>query len=263
MARITQHFSVCRQFLEEDYLMSSIFHLEYKGKSSKLSLQRLPDQKPPPVVVLKTPAGPVSSARAINGYNRGADLSKLTGTALIEGDPELEVVAAGQVIDSSTLTTAYYDRSAENPAPVPDFNEIDIVLNANGEEKERRPRPSRRPNIDELHPVRIVRRLPLKQALTQFVFRFTRQVVHVDGLTRDFLFSLAEDLHNTQELALLGAGAKSRDPLVLQERGTPCRGFLYGEIGTGADAGKYKLLLLLSDMEIKLPDARKAAAAAE
>ncbi|HSI82368.1 MAG: hypothetical protein ACAI35_25280 [Candidatus Methylacidiphilales bacterium] len=241
--------------------MSSILHLEYKGKSSKLSLQRLPDQKPAPSVTLKTPAGPVLTARAMAGINRRADPALLTGPALIAGDPELDIAGAGQVIDSTSLTAAYFDRAAEAPQPVPDFTEIDIVLNPDGSEKERRPRPGRRPNIDELHPVKIVRRLPMAQALTQFIFRFTRQIVHVDGLTRDFLFSLAEDLHKSRELALLAAGPKTRDPLILQERGTPCRGFLYGEIGTGADAGNYKLLLLLSDMELKLPEARKTAAA--
>ena len=33
------------------------------------------------------------------------------------------------------------------------------------------------------------------------------------------------------------------------------RAFLYGEIGAGKDSDKYKLLLLLSDQELKRPQA--------
>jgi len=52
----------------------------------------------------------------------------------------------------------------------------------------------------------------------------------------------------------VGAGTKGNQPLVIREKGSPYRGFLYGEIGQGENEGKYKLLLLLSDRELKIVD---------
>jgi len=60
-------------------------------------------------------------------------------------------------------------------------------------------------------------------------------------------------LHEKQEVALLGAGPKGNQPLVVRDKGNPYRGFLYGEIGSGAQKDQYKLLLLLSDQELKRP----------
>ena len=56
-------------------------------------------------------------------------------------------------------------------------------------------------------------------------------------------------------MALVGAGPKGVGPLVLRDGGTPFRAFLYGEVeGNGAQA-RYRLLLLLSDQELKRPAA--------
>jgi hypothetical protein len=52
-------------------------------------------------------------------------------------------------------------------------------------------------------------------------------------------------------MALVGAGPKGAAPLVVRDRGNPYRAFLYGE----ADGEQYRLLLLLSDQEMKLPAA--------
>ena len=49
---------------------------------------------------------------------------------------------------------------------------------------------------------------------------------------------------------MLGAGQKGNQPLVLREGGSPYRAFLHGE--TGKD-GTYRLLVLLSNQELKLP----------
>jgi hypothetical protein len=97
--------------------------------------------------------------------------------------------------------------------------------------------------------------LPLVDALTGFVFKQVYQIVHEDGVQKDFLFGLARELHEQQEVAVLGTGTKGTLPLVVRDKGSPYRAFLYGEIGTGSDEGKYKLLLLLSDQELKRPAA--------
>ena len=110
-------------------------------------------------------------------------------------------------------------------------------------------RTSRAANLNEIHPIKVGKRLPLEQGLAQFIFKHTFQLVHVDGLTFDFLRGLARDLHDKQELALLGAGPKGNQPLIAREKGSPYRGFLFG----GIDQDRYQLLLLLSDQEMKRP----------
>jgi hypothetical protein len=64
-------------------------------------------------------------------------------------------------------------------------------------------------------------------------------------------------LAERSEVALLGAGPKGNLPLVLREHGSAYRAFLYGEVD---QAGRYKLLLLLSDQELKLPEPKETAA---
>ncbi len=114
---------------------------------------------------------------------------------------------------------------------------------------------SRKRNLDDLHPVKAGKRLPLIPTLTGFVWKASLQIVHEDSVTRDFLYHIARDLHEKQEMMTTGAGPKGNQPLVIRDDGTPYRGFLHGEIqpGSNPDDGQYKLLLLLSDQELKLP----------
>jgi len=228
-------------------------HLEYLGKSARVSLQSLPDAKQRPEIKTRTSIGEVGPVRVTNGVNLRIDPLKLTPTEIIQGDPELQFSSAGRVLESESLSVAYFDPADEAPAPVAQFNIIDVVYEATGAEKEKRPHVTRRPNLNEMHPVKVGKRLPLDQGLGQFVFKHTFQIVHVDGLTFDFLSGLSKDLHEKKELALLGAGSKGNQPLIVREKGSPYRGFLYGEIGTGPDKDRYKLLLLLSDQELKRP----------
>ena len=226
-------------------------HLEYQGKGARVSLQSLPDAKPRPEVKTRTSTGEVSPMRVTNGVNVRVDPLKLTPADVISADPELVVAAAGRVLESDSLSVAYFDPADEAPTPVAQFNIIDVVYDAAGAEKEKRPHVTRRSNLNEIHPIKVGKRLPLEQGLTQFVFKHTFQLVHVDGLTFDFLRGLAKELHDKQELALLGAGPKGNQPLIAREKGAPYRGFLFGEIEPGQD--RYKLLLLLSDQELKRP----------
>ncbi len=75
------------------------------------------------------------------------------------------------------------------------------------------------------------------------------QLRHSDGLTYEFLFSMAKELGESQKVMLLGTGEKGTGPLIFQANGRPYRGFLEGRVkGTS-----YQLTLLLSDMELKRP----------
>ena len=71
--------------------------------------------------------------------------------------------------------------------------------------------------------------------------------MHVNGLTYDFLFSMAKELEQSESLLLLGAGAKGAQPLVLTRGGQQYRGFLEGR----TQGKKYCLILHLSNMELK------------
>jgi len=150
-------------------------------------------------------------------------------------------------------TPAYFDPSDAAPKPIGDFANVDVVFDAQGAEKARRPHLVRRPSLNELHPVKVTKRMPLLEALMSFTFRQSMQLAHVDGLIFEFLRDLARDLQQNQEVALLGAGPKANQPLVIREHGGAWRGFLYGEVNA---QGECRLLLLLSDQELKLPAAK-------
>ena len=182
----------------------------------------------------------------------------LLPATLIQDDPELVLDRAGLLLEPESLSTAYIDPADSARIPVASFTQVDIVCDATGQEKERRPHLTRKANIADMYPVKIGKRLPLQQGLTQFVFKQTCQIIHEDGLTIDFLFNIARELHEKQEVALLGAGPKGNQPLVIRDKGNPYRAFLYGEISADKQANQYKLLLLLSDQELKRPVAAQA-----
>ena len=234
-------------------------HLDAQGKTARVLFQSLPRLHPKPAIRMLTKCGVVSPIRILNGVDPKIDPADLTAQEIIEADPELALASAGEILDLEMLTTAYYDPESETPRPVSDFKQIDIIYDSAGQEKERRSHVTRKCNLDELMPVKVGKRLPLVDALTGFVFKQVYQIVHEDGVQKDFLFGLARELHEQREVAVLGTGTKGTLPLVVRDKGSPYRAFLYGEIGTGSDEGKYKLLLLLSDQELKRPAAAAAA----
>lgn len=245
-------------------IMDTVLHLENKGKTARVLLQGLPSDRPKTALQQRTNVGALVSYRIINGINPAIDPFRAKPADFIAADPELSLIGAGQVMEAEMLSTAYYNpaqsiddkegKEGEEIEPVADFKLVDIIYDAEGNEKERRSHLVRKTNLNDLLPVKIGKRMPIEQAFTSFVFRHTYQIVHEDGVTMEFLFNIANDLHQKQEVALVGAGAKGAQPLVVREKGSPYRGFLYGEIGTGEYEGRYKLLLLLSDRELKKSD---------
>ena len=90
-------------------------------------------------------------------------------------------------------------------------------------------------------------KLKRKDAVRKFVFSRTLQLWHSDGLSFEFLYNIAKDLDDNDEMMLVGAGAKGRDPLIFQNNGLPWRGFLEGRIQDDS----YAFLLRLSNLELK------------
>lgn len=235
--------------------MALTLHLEYAGRSARVALHGLPTASPRVDISSRTRCGEVQSRRLINGIRR--KLPDLSYDALLDGDPELDLELAGEELAPDSTTPAWYDPNAADPKPIGDFADIDVVYDAKGQEKARRPHLVRHSNLNELHPIKLGKRLPALEALTGFAYKQSLQVAHVDGLTYEFLRELARDLAQKGEVAVLGGGPKGNQPLVLREAGSAYRAFLYGEVDA---EGRYKLLLLLSDQELKRPDGEEAGA---
>jgi hypothetical protein len=223
-------------------------HLENEGRSARLALGTLHAETAVAPLEQFTPAGKVKRVQALNGQTL---LTAATATQLIEGDPELDMELAGRLMREATAV--YLDPADSQPTIATEFKDVEVVYTPDGQEKERRPRVFRTANVDATAPLKIVRRIPIQDCLTRFVFRGMQQLVHTDGLTFDFLYDLAKSLQQSQTMALVGAGPKGAGPLVLRDGGSPYRGFLYGEVEGAGENARYRLLLLLSDQELKRP----------
>ncbi len=225
-------------------------HLENEGRSARVGLSAPSAEKTLAPLEQITPAGKITRVAALSGQNY---LPTTTASALIEGDPELDLQIAGRMMRDAT--GVYLDPSAAQPTIATEFKEVEVVYTPDGQEKERRACVFRTANVDSTAPLKIVRRLPIAECLTKFVFRSMQQLAHTDGLTFDFLFGLAKSLQDSKTMALVGAGPKGAGPLVLRDGGTPFRAFLYGEVEGEGDDARYRLMLLLSDQELKRPAA--------
>jgi hypothetical protein len=225
-------------------------HIENEGRSARVGLSSPPAEKVMAPLEQITSAGKIKRVQALNGQN---PLATVSSSVLIDGDPELDLQSAGRLMRDATAV--YIDPKAGQPTIATDFKEVEVVYTPEGQEKERRTRVFRTANVDTTAPLKIVRRIPIQECLTRFVIRGMQQLAHTDGLTFDFLFGLAKSLQDSKSMALIGAGPKGAGPLVLRDGGTPFRAFLYGDVEGAGDAARYRLLLLLSDQELKLPAA--------
>jgi hypothetical protein len=230
-------------------------HLENENRSARVGLSSPMAEKNAAPLEQVTSTGKVKRIQALNGQNF---LPTASSAQLIDGNPELDLQLAGRLMRDAT--GVYLDPSASKPTIATEFKEVEVVYTPDGQEKERRSRVFRTANVDTTQPLKIVRRMPMKECLTRFVFRGMQQLVHTDGLTFDFLHGLAKSLQESQSMALVGSGPKGAGPLVLRDGGTPFRGFLFGEVEGSGDDARYRLLLLLSDQELKRPAATPAPA---
>ncbi len=167
------------------------------------------------------------------------------GEALVQGDPEIDTENVGRFLRD---TSRVYVNEQGNIVHNVRFWEL--VKNADGTLRERRPRKVADTNLAGETPLRwsgIF--VPREQAIRKFVFSGKIQLHHVNGLTYDFLYGMAKELQQRDALMLLGAGPKSNQPLILRRGGTPYRGFLEGRV----QQDKYYLVLHFSNLELKIP----------
>ena len=177
------------------------------------------------------------------------------GQALVDGDPEVDLETTGCRLQNTARVYENRQRQIVHKVRL-----LEVIRNPDGSEREQRPREMTPPNVSADVPLRWSGRLVDKQeACRKFVFAAKLQLTHINGLTYDFLFAMARELHENNAMMLLGGGPKSSQPLVLRRGGLPYRGFLEGRI----DGERYCLILHLSNLELRTPDSSEAAATEE
>jgi hypothetical protein len=163
---------------------------------------------------------------------------------LIDGDPEVDIELTGMFL---TDTSRVY---VSPNGIVHLVEEYELVYAPDGDLRERRLREKKPQNINSDVPVRWSGKFVKKEeAVRRFVFTNTKQVVHINGLTFDFLYQMAEDLDKKDSLLLLRGGEKGDEPIVMNRGGRPYNAFLEGRVKEKS----YCLLLHLSNMELKRP----------
>lgn len=172
----------------------------------------------------------------------GDDQEKL-GLALVDGDPEVDMEKCGVYLWG---VSKVYVNSEDGI--VYRIEQTEIVRDPEGNIKEKRARQRAEANVDMEIPLTWTgRQINKAEAVRKFVFSSKLQIVHINGLTYDFLYGMASELAKSNSLMMIGGGSKGRDPLIFRSGSIPYRGFLEGRI----DGDKYILLLHLSNMELK------------
>src|SRR4051812_16182800 len=163
---------------------------------------------------------------------------------LVKEDPEVDLEQFGSYL---TDTSKVY---VSKKGIIHIVDEVEVVSNSDKTLRERRPRIKDPQNINTDVPLRWTGKFIDKdEAAHRFVFTHKRQLIHVNGLTFDFLYEMAQELDKRKSLLLIRGGEKGDQPIVMQRGGKPYNAFLEGRI----DGDSYLLVLQLSNMELKRP----------
>lgn len=166
------------------------------------------------------------------------------GKALVKEDPEINIEEFGMyLVDTSRVYVS--DRGIVHVV-----EEFEVIHNPDGTVRDRRARVKDSQNINTDIPLRWTGKLiKKKDAVNRFVFTNKKQLVHVNGLTFDFLYEMAKDLHEKDSLLLVRGGEKGDRPIVMNRGGKAYNAFLEGRV----KGDSYCLILHLSNMELKKP----------
>ena len=168
------------------------------------------------------------------------------GKALIDADPEVDMEKCGLFLWG--VSKVFVNSS---DGIVYRIEQSEIVRDPSGKVKEERARERAEANIDTEIPLTWTGvKIAKDEAVRRFVFSSKLQIVHVNGLTYDFLYGMAKELVEENTLMMVGGGSKGRAPLVFRRGSVPYRGFLEGRV----EGDKYILLLHLSNLELKVPE---------
>jgi len=229
--------------------MTSIHITNAKGRDATVGLSTV---KASPAPKMGLPDAVVVFRRYVAATEPGTDAALKAALGddyakqLIEGDPEVDIERVGMLVEQTQ--TVFLDGDGKVMYADPKF--IELVLNPDGTEKERRDPVDAVANVNAELPVRWTgRKVPIMDAVRRFSFRRALQLQHVDGLTFDYLYEMAKELEDAKSLMLVGTGEKGTGALIFQANGRQYRGFLEGK----TKGKSYSLKLHLSDMELKKP----------
>jgi len=164
--------------------------------------------------------------------------------ALVKEDPEIDIESFGMFL--TDMSRVYVTKKGI----IHLVEEIEVIYNADGTVRDRRPRKKEPQNMNGEFPMRWTGKFIKKdEAAHRFVFTNKKQLVHINGLTFDFLYEMAKDLDERDALLLVRGGEKGNEPLVMNRGGKPYNAFLEGRVKGDA----YCLILHLSNMELKKP----------
>lgn len=168
--------------------------------------------------------------------------------ALVADDPEFDAEMTGSILRDTSRVYVNTERRI-----VHSVTQIEIVRNPDGTEKLRRPKKLPPVNVSPEQPLLWSGKLlPKGDVFNKYVMVNKLQIMHINGLTYDFLFAIARELEEKKSLLLVGAGPKANQPLILRRGAIPYRGFLEGR----TRGEEYLLLLHLSNIELKAPEAQ-------
>ena len=163
---------------------------------------------------------------------------------LIADDPEVDLESVGMFLEE---TSRVY---VSKKGIVHLVEEYEVITDPDGKERERRPRRKLPQNLNSDVPIRWTGKFIKKEdAVAKFVFINKRQLVHINGLTFDFLFEMAKELDKRNSLLLLRGGEKGDEPIVFNRGGKPYNAFLEGRVKDDS----YCLIMHLSNVELKRP----------
>ncbi len=197
--------------------------------------------------IVRTANGPVEAERQAiisrkSNWNAGMSPAEI-GDALIKGDPEIDTNLIGRPVQ--LRSSVFLD---EQRQPVYHFRVLEEKLLPNGEIKETKPYKATEPNIDL--PIQVSSKgsqTPVEM-VQKFVIHKVYQVIHMDGLSYDFLFNFCREIQASGFLRL-AAGIKGNEPLILRREGLPAFAYIRGRV----DGEKYCCTVHLTHQELKIP----------
>ena len=145
---------------------------------------------------------------------------------LIESDIEVDTETFGRFLYNASRV--YINEDEEVTYHI---QQNEVIYTPEGKFKERRQRERAEANVDSDIPLSWTgKKIDKNEAIRSYVFSSKLQIVHINGLTYDFLYGMAKELSEMNSLMLLGGGKGGKEPLVFRRGSTPYRGFLEGRI---------------------------------
>lgn len=165
------------------------------------------------------------------------------GEAIIDGDPELDMEVIGRKIGKTHKL--YLNKDNKIAYRV---NMVQVRHAVDGSELSRKDAEKESSNVSGEHIITWSGKKFAKDiAIRQFVFIRKYQLKHTNGLTYDFLYAIAKELHDEKCMMFVGSGPKGMGPMRFTKGGENYRGLLEGRV----DGERYCLILHLTNMEVK------------